>query len=1043
MQSSVQAQSYPFVNYTVEDGLSNSIILSVEQADNGEMWFGTNNDGISIFDGFNFRYLTTEDSLIDNVVFAIEKDEDGLLWIGTNSGLSIYDGSQFTNYGVSDGLTHSRIFHVFFREPNVTWLATGQGVTVVEDGVFKPYEGDSLLNNSVVVNINFDDDGTIWFCTLGNGLIKHVPGIDGAKGTYTQYSFGNTADLITEYCYGVCRIGVDHYWVLTNRGLIEWKGAGMQRMDFEFLDNDQVYCYNWTRDHEGSIWIVTSAGVIKYRKEEFSHFSTDRGLVNNNIMKLLQDREGNMWFASRENGVSKLVSERFYLLDEKDGLSEKTVQCIFREENGTLWLGTKDGVTVYQGDQVINHLMPSEVLNTDEVWSINQSKEDDMWLGTNAGLAIWDGQQMAFYDKCEVQGQKWIYDILFDRQTDQNYLATRAGVSSLEGDSLVDKNDFFGLSGEPVFQFHQGRDGNIWIAAESGLFRYDGSETYHFTEADGFVTEKVRSVIEDEHGNLWMATSSGIYRRNKEGVFSNISERDGLSSNTIYSLRFDYRGNLWAGVTNGIDKVVFRGNDAMTIIEVRHYGPEDGFLGQVCNNNALAVDDHSNVLIGTIKGLMVYQPEYDRKNEKESLMMLRNVHLFSLQTDWRDYADSVSASGLPVNLELPYNKNYFTFEFVGVSHTAPEKVRYKYMLQGFDKHWRSSTDESEAVYSNLPFGTYEFMVMAENGEGKWNKDPVTFSFTVHPPFWRTWWFYALCFIAFTAAVWSYLSIRNANKKITQQNNEIVAKSEEIQQALGVIEEKNGDIMASIKYAKRIQDAILPSHELIELYLPDSFVLYLPKDIVSGDFYWVQEKDGKILFAAVDCTGHGVPGAFVSIVGHNHLNAALKEAGFIKPGNILNYLNQEVTKTLHQKFEKTTVRDGMDLALCSFDPETLQMQYAGANNPLYIIRNGELIETKATKRAIGSPYGEEQMATYTNHEVELQKGDAVYIFSDGYADQFGGPKGKKFKYRQFKDLLVSMQSENMQKQKEMLHDVLKQWMQDHEQIDDICIIGMRV
>jgi len=251
-----------------------------------------------------------------------------------------------------------------------------------------------------------------------------------------------------------------------------------------------------------------------------------------------------------------------------------------------------------------------------------------------------------------------------------------------------------------------------------------------------------------------------------------------------------------------------------------------------------------------------------------------------------------------------------------------------------------------------------------------------------------------------------------------------------------IEEKNRDILDSITYAKRIQSAILPPQKLVKEYLKDSFILYKPKDIVAGDFYWMEHKDGKILFAAADCTGHGVPGAMVSVVCNNGLNRSVREYGLTEPGMILNKTREIVI----QEFEKSEeeVSDGMDIALCSLDGHKLE--YSGAHNPLWIIRNGEILETKSNRQPIGKSRLSEP---FTTHTIELQKDDTLYIFSDGYVDQFGGENGKKFKSKAFKDLLLSIQIKTMEEQRLHLDENFETWRGKLEQIDDVCVIGVRI
>lgn len=267
-------------------------------------------------------------------------------------------------------------------------------------------------------------------------------------------------------------------------------------------------------------------------------------------------------------------------------------------------------------------------------------------------------------------------------------------------------------------------------------------------------------------------------------------------------------------------------------------------------------------------------------------------------------------------------------------------------------------------------------------------------------------------------------------RITRKQKAVIENQKEI------VEEAHQEIKDSITYAKRIQSAILPPNSLVKENLKESFILYKPKDVVAGDFYWMEHKDDKVLFAAADCTGHGVPGAMVSVVCNNALNRSVREHGLTDPGEILTKTRDIVI----QEFEKSEedVKDGMDIALCSLEGNKLQ--YAGAHNPLWIIRKGELIETKANKQPIGQFDNPEP---YTTHSFDLEPGDSIYIFSDGYVDQFGGEKGKKYKAKAFRELLLSIQDKSMEEQKIIIDDVFEAWKGTLEQIDDVCVIGVSV
>ena len=283
--------------------------------------------------------------------------------------------------------------------------------------------------------------------------------------------------------------------------------------------------------------------------------------------------------------------------------------------------------------------------------------------------------------------------------------------------------------------------------------------------------------------------------------------------------------------------------------------------------------------------------------------------------------------------------------------------------------------------------------------------------------------------------------KKMTKKLIKNNRVIELKNE-------LLSTRNKEVHDSISYAKYLQNAILPSRKLIKEHLKNSFVFYRPKDIVAGDFYWLELNDSDknlILFAAADCTGHGVPGAMVSVVCSNALNRAVKEFALKEPGKILDKVRELVIETFSKSEDK--IKDGMDISLCALNCKTNELQWAGANNPLWIMRKShdpsneyEFIEYKGNKQPVGET---ENSEPFTTHHIQLQKNDSFYIITDGYADQFGGEKGKKMKTANFKKLLLSVQSKSMDEQYTILEQSFDEWRDVHEQVDDICIIGVRL
>lgn len=295
----------------------------------------------------------------------------------------------------------------------------------------------------------------------------------------------------------------------------------------------------------------------------------------------------------------------------------------------------------------------------------------------------------------------------------------------------------------------------------------------------------------------------------------------------------------------------------------------------------------------------------------------------------------------------------------------------------------------------------------------------------------------------SVAIFTILLI-HSRTKLTKR--EIIARLELIEsnKELAI---KNRDIFDSINYAERIQNALLPSHEKIAQSFNDFFIFYKPKDIISGDFYWyakveatlhgTHQKEEVAVLAAVDCTGHGVPGALMSIIGSTILNQTIANAAMNTPSEALSFLNRQISNTLN------TIKDGMDISLCSINLKSLQLQFAGANNPIYIIRNKKLIEIKADKQSIGADVEDAEIKIFANHIFQLEKGDCVYLFTDGYADQFGGNLGKRFKYKQFHDLLIGNHEKSMQEQCAILEQRHMDWKGLLEQVDDILVIGFRI
>lgn len=1008
------SQTYDFQNFTVEDGLSQSQILCLYQISNGELWMGTNQGGINHYNGSSFSYTTKTEGLSDNVVFSVcELDKDRVL-VGTNNGLNIISGSEMDTISVADGLPHKGVVSIHKDQKGVVWLGTGKGVCQLSGDSIINFDVDSALTASTILNIREGANGSLWFCTTTNGLFRW-------NGSFMVH-INRLSGLGHNYVFDVMPLGKYDAWIFGYDGLYYLKNNEAKVLKTGTAPAGSIfYCYQ--RDKAGNIWIGTSKGVLKYDGENFTRLTTDNGLVNEAIWKILQDREGNMWFASRSNGVSKLNSERFKLY-HPDYFPDLHVNAVFRDRSGGMWLGTRKGIILWKdGDYTI--FRDKDGLSSENIRDFDEDSKGNIYMATNYGVTKYDGKKFtAYYSEVNKLNSCW--DITVDN--DRVWIGTTKGPAVLENGYITQPYNGVAFDNN-VFDICR-KDNGLWFAYEDGLLKFDGKKFTQLKSGDGFFDGRVRSIKLDESNRLWFGTNDGVFRW--DGIdLKNYNTKDGLLSEAIYSLDFQKDGSLWVGQAKGLSRLTFYNNELEDVIR---YSKDQGFLGLECNHNSIWMDPDGKVWVGTLNGLVEYDPALDKGIYYKPITRITSIKLFSQTVGWDLFADSITESGLPINLNLPYDKNHLTFEFSGVSLTSPVSINYSYILEGFDEDWSPITNNNVAAYANIPPGNYIFKVRAGFGDELWKNQPVEFEFKVAAPFYKTTWFYLICIALALGVAYSYYTIRKANFKITAQKQEIESQK-------NLIERKNHEMVDSINYASTIQSAILPSDEAWNIAFPDSFVLYKPKDIVSGDFYWMEERGDDVYFAAVDCTGHGVPGALMSIVGYNGLNQAINEHQLTEPGAILNYLSLSVNESLRKTERTDYVRDGMDIALCKLNRKNMTLEFAGAFNPLMHIRNGEMKLVKGDRTAIGTV--DTKSKPFTNHIVDIEPGDCIYIYSDGYADQFGGKQGKKMKTSVMQKKVLEFHHLPMNQQFEKLSDYLASWQGSHDQLDDICVLGVRI
>lgn len=557
----------------------------------------------------------------------------------------------------------------------------------------------------------------------------------------------------------------------------------------------------------------------------------------------------------------------------------------------------------------------------------------------------------------------------------------------------------------------------------------------------------------------------------KDAAIANLQYLDvdqGMNSSYVFSILEDKNGNLWVGTEKGLNVIAFGGmarigaqtqNEKKTPrITIHTFQKGDGLKGLDFFSNSAFIDSKNRAWWGCGKGLEMLDLNKFNTSQNPPAVHLRQLDINEQFIDYRNITDSlgneIEFNGVqkfenyPLHLELPYDKNHLTFHFAAIDWSAPHKIKYSYRMLGLNDNWSAATHEAKAEYRNLPYGTYTFQVSAIGESGEWS-EPFEYTFTIHPPWWHTTWFrvcYVSCFVLLLYLLYRWRTNSLRERQIVLEKTVDERTKEIVHQKL-IVEEKHKEITDSINYAERIQRSFLATKELLDEHLQDYFVYFQPKDVVSGDFYWAAKlNNGSFALCCADSTGHGVPGAIMSILNISSLEKSTEKNN--SPSEILNETRRIIIERLKKDGSPDGGKDGMDASLIVLNKEKTKLVCALANNPIWILRHStevatgyEIIEIEPDKMPVGKH--DKDQILFTQKEFGLQKGDKIFAFTDGFADQFGGPKGKKFKYSKLKELFLENADKEMNFQSQIINLKFNEWKGDLEQVDDVCIIGIRI
>jgi signal transduction histidine kinase/ligand-binding sensor domain-containing protein/DNA-binding response OmpR family regulator len=763
-------------------GLPQDNIVSIVQTHDGYIWLGTEL-GLVRFDGVRFTVFDEGNTpeIRSNFVVALKEDHQGRLWIGTQGGgLTCLEDGKFTTYTRSDGLSNDSILALYEDREGSLWIGTdGGGLNRLKNGHFTVYRADAGLADNAVFSITGDEQDNLWIGThAGLNRLR--------KGVFTTY--GAKDGLANGYVRTVLQDSQGKLWVATNGGgLSEFEGSRFKTFTTkDGLSSNEVWSLH--QDHAGTLWVGTSAGLDRFKDGRFDAYTVKEGLSHDGVWAILEDREGSLWVGTDGGGLNRLKDGKFTTFAAQEGLSKDAVLPVYESQDGSLWLGTAGGGLNRLKDGKVTTYTTKNGLSNDFVFSIAGDQEGNLWVGTRAGVDRFKNGKFQAYTTKNGLPTNIVLVTYIDRQG-QLWVGARGGLSRFQDGKFVTYTQKDGLSNGFVTSIYEDHRGNLWVGTGGGglnLFR-DGKFTA-YTSKQGLSSDVVMATYEDAEGSLWVGTNGGGLNRFKDGKFTAYTMRHGLFDDAIFQILEDDNGNLWMSSDRGIFRVSKKQlNDfaegRIDRVVCATYGTSDGLKSPECNGGYQPAGwktHDGRLCFPTMKGVAIVDPK-SNFNTARLPLAIEKVGVRGQLLDPR-----LARQVLPGNGQLDF---YYT----ALSFLSPEKIRFRYKLEGFDKDWVEAGARRAAYYTNLPPGHYRFQVAASNGDGVWNQQPASCEIFLAPHFYEAGWFQVLCSLAgLTLLGGGYrLRIRTLARREKQLALRVDERTKELQQE--IVERKRVEV----------------------------------------------------------------------------------------------------------------------------------------------------------------------------------------------------------------------------------------------------------
>ncbi|HWF45962.1 MAG TPA: two-component regulator propeller domain-containing protein, partial [Bryobacteraceae bacterium] len=724
--------------WTTESGLPQSSVLAIAQTPDGYLWLGTE-EGLLRFDGVRFVTFDKRNtpSLQSDEVDALLVDRRGDLWMGTRGGgLVLLSGGVFKTFTIRDGLSNDSVQGLYEDERGDLWMATdGGGLNRLSHGKFSVYTTKDGLADNAVFSVCGDHSGGIWVATHG-GLSHRV------NGRFINFSANN--GLPSNDIRSLYADAVDSLWIGTNgAGLVHLTATGTNTYTTKNGLSDN-HIWSIFKDSAGSLWLGTGGGgVTRLHNGEFSRFTRKEGFSGEEVWAITEDREGSLWIGSAGGGLNRLRNASFTTFGAQEGLSSDITLGVYQDREGALWVGTSDGGVNRFENGKIKTFTVHDGLSDNQVFSITEDGHGDHWFGTRRGLSRLTNGRFTVYTTQNGLPNDFVRCTFTDNKGDL-WVGTREGLSHFDGHRFTTYGTKDGLSDAHVLSIYQDPlDGALWVGTGGGLNRFANGRFHAYTKKDGLSNDVVWAIDEEPDGTLWLGTDGGGLSRFKNGRFFSFTTQAGMLDDAVFRILDDSQGNLWMSSNRGIFAVSTSQLNAFAQgriheISAHPFGLADGMRGRECNGGFQPAGwrlRDGRMAFPTMKGVAIVDPAHLITNQLAPRVLVERMVV-----DKRE----VSRKG---PLSLPPGKGQFEFQYTATSFIEPAAIRFKYMLEGFDKDWTDAGTRRTAFYTNIPPGEYRFRVIACNADKVWSRTDESVSFALRPHFYQTSIFTTACILA--------------------------------------------------------------------------------------------------------------------------------------------------------------------------------------------------------------------------------------------------------------------------------------------------------